>query len=124
VSRQAVVRRQLAAQLCRVNGAGPWIVNRTGRLSDYHFNIQEDATMSTYSGFTAVKKVAQLTLMALLVAGAGVGLGSGIAQAQLFHPMFHPRPHPVIVRHDPDRFIDRHFPNSPFDKFLDRLFHD
>lgn len=76
--------------------------------------------MSTHPGFTALKKVAQLTLMALLVAGAGLGLGSGIAQAQLFHP----RPHPVLVRHDLDRFVDRHFPNSPLDRFLDRLFHD
>ena len=76
--------------------------------------------MNTYSGFTGLKKFAQLALMALLVAGAGLGLGSGIAQAQ----MFHPRPHPVIVRHDFDRFVDRHFPNGPLDRILDRFFHD
>jgi hypothetical protein len=76
--------------------------------------------MDTATWFTRVRKSARAAVIAMLVAGAGLGPGSGIAQAQPFHP----RPHPVIVRHDLDRFVDRHFPNSPFDRFFDRLLHD
>ncbi|ART71062.1 hypothetical protein BTO20_23210 [Mycobacterium dioxanotrophicus] len=76
--------------------------------------------MNTTTGITRLRKSAGLTVLALMLAGAGLGLGAGIAQAQPTHP----RPHPVLVRHDLDRFVDRHFPNSPLDRFLDRLFRD
>ncbi|WP_280834665.1 hypothetical protein [Mycolicibacterium frederiksbergense] len=64
--------------------------------------------------------------MAMSVVGAGLGLGSGIAQAQPKHPVPHPFiiNHPVIANHDFDRFVDRHFPNSPLDRFLDHFLHD
>ncbi len=75
--------------------------------------------MNTTSGITRLRESAGLTVLALMLAGAGLGLGAGIAQAQPTHP----RPHPVLVRHDLDRFVDRHFPNSPLDRFLDRFFH-
>jgi hypothetical protein len=76
--------------------------------------------MNTSTGFTRMRKSAGLAVMALMVVGAGLGLGAGIAAAQPSHP----RPHPVLVRHDLDRFVDRHFPNSPLDRFIDRLFRD
>lgn len=70
--------------------------------------------------FARVRKSAGLALMMMSVVGAGLGLGSGIAQAQPKHPV----PHPVIVNHDFDRVVDRHFPNSPLDRFFDNFFHD
>jgi hypothetical protein len=66
------------------------------------------------SGFATARKLVGSTSMVILVIGAGLGLGSGVAQAKPTHP-----PHPTGEARDPDQGIDKHFPNSAVDTFLD-----